>query len=277
MILASIGRNSCRSSQDGSDCWWSGCGKALWGPGQKGDPVTDRIGRDIDQVRPIEVIPGVIAGVETSVLYRSGATEVLCVATLEEGTPPWLAKEEGWLTADYSMLPYSTIPRKSRPEGKPDGRSQEIRRLIGRALRTSVDRRRFPGFTIRIDCDVLCADGGTRTASINGGTVALGLLVEKALADGRFATDPRRVRILAISAGLVAGEARLDLDYPEDSAAEIDLNVVGTSQGELVEIQGSSEGAPIPSDRWQQLTQLACEGLQAVENSVKSFIPVLDP
>ncbi|HIA27602.1 MAG TPA: ribonuclease PH [Planctomycetes bacterium] len=239
--------------------------------------MPERRDRLANQLRPIDIGVGVILGVETSILYRCGRTEVLCVATLDEGTPQWLDTGDGWLTAEYSMLPYATEPRNPRSDGKPDGRSQEIRRLIGRALRASVDRRLFPGYTIRLDCDVLCADGGTRTASINGSTIALGLLVEKALADGRFSVDPRRATVLAISAGLVDGEVRLDLDYAEDSAAEIDLNLVGTPGGDLVEVQGSSEGDPIPKECWQQLMELAAEGLTSVENSVIPHIPSLEP
>lgn len=223
-------------------------------------------GRGHGDIRAVEVTENFVEGAAGSVLYRCGGTRVICVASIISGTPGWLTEDEGWLTAEYSLLPYSTTPRapRARPDGKVDGRAQEIQRLIGRSLRASVDRRRFPGYTIQIDCDVLTADGGTRTAAITGAGLALARAVEAAVADGRFAEDPRVARVVAISAGFVDGNALLDLDYGEDSRAEIDLNVVGTGAGDLVEIQGSSESTPIAADRWQELTQLAAHGLRQV-------------
>ncbi|MFQ5654768.1 MAG: ribonuclease PH [Planctomycetota bacterium] len=231
-------------------------------------------GRALDEPREIEVIPRFLDGVPGSVLYRSGRTRILAVASLEEGAPSWLGDDLGWLTAEYALLPYSTTPRvqRAREEGRIDGRTREIQRLIGRSLRASLDRRRMPGYTIRIDCDVLQADGGTRTAAICGASIALGQLTERALADGRFAIDPRVAEVLAVSAGIVAGRPRLDLDYEEDSAAELDLNLVGTPDGRLVEIQGSSESVPIPSELWEELIALGRRGLACIAERVAPWM-----
>ena len=224
-------------------------------------------------IREISVQPSFLENADGSVLYSSGRTRVLCAATIEAGAPPWRGDKLGWLTAEYSMLPYSTRPRNSRDRDGVPGRTREIQRLIGRALRASLDFARIPGYTIRIDCDVVAADGGTRTAAISGGSIALGLAIQRALEDGRFMEDPRIALIVAISAGIVKGEAVLDLDYVNDSAADLDLNIVGTPSGELVEIQGSSESTPIAIERWGELIELARDGLREVGDVVTQHTP----
>lgn len=224
-----------------------------------------RSGRSHDEIREITVRPDPIEELRTAVVYCSGKTQVLCVATMESGTPPWMNDDQGWLTAEYSLMPFAVRPRASRPrDGRIDGRSQEIQRLIGRSLRASVDRTRFPGYTIRVDCDVLHADGGTRTAAITGGGIALGNLVKEGLTAGTLAEDPRVAPIAAISVGLIGGAPHLDLDYKEDSRAEIDLNLVGTPDGRVIEVQGASEADPIDRKVWEQLLELGCHGLGAV-------------
>ena len=245
---------------------------------QRGSGESRSEGRDARTPRSIRVEVGVIEGIPGSVLYRSGKTEVLCVATVEEGTPPWRGVGLGWLTGDYHMTPYATVPRGSSPTaGRIDGRSQEIRRLIGRSLRTSVDPRRIPGLTIHLDCEVLRADGGTRTASINGASIALSRLVASSLESGRFPQDPRIETVLGISVGRVRGENLVDLDYSEDSAAEIDLNVVATPAGNLVEIQGASESQPLAPAIWHELVEWGGEGISQVATMIVPFLhPIED-
>ena len=235
-------------------------------------------GRDARTPRPVRVEVGVIEGIPGSVIYRSGRTEVLCVATAEEGTPPWRGVGLGWLTGDYQMTPYATIPRGSRPSGgKIDGRSQEIRRLIGRSLRTSVDLHRIPGLTIHCDCEVLHADGGTRTAAINGATIALGRLVASSLESGRFPQDPRVESVLALSVGRVGEQNLVDLDYSEDSAAAIDLNVVATPAGNLVEVQGASESKPLSPAIWHDLVEWGVRGIGEVATLIAPHLhPIED-
>ena len=233
--------------------------------------------RDRDSIRDIQITPSFVGPSSGSVLYASGNTRLICVATIEAGTPHWLDDDEGWLTADYSLRPYATTPRVPRArDGRVDGRSQEIQRLIGRSLRASVDRRLFPGYTIFVDCDVIQADGGTRTAAISGATVALGLAVRVALEDGRLSEDPRHDLVTAISAGFVAETALLDLDYEEDRRADLDLNIVGTPTGEIVEIQGTSESTPIARDRWQELIDLGTQGLRDVGEELLPWVPPIE-
>ena len=236
-----------------------------------------RVGRDAATPRAVEVEIGVIRGIAGSVLYRSGRTEVLCTATLEEGTPPWRGDGLGWLTGDYAMAPFSTRPRMHRPnDGRIDGRSQEIRRLIGRSLRTAVDLRRMPGRTIHLDCQVLHADGGTRTASINGATIALGRLVNEGLRTGQLPEDPRVATVLAMSVGRVGDENLVDLDYREDSAASIDLNIVATPDGSLVEVQGASESEPLPREIWHSLVDLGCTAIEGIADTLAPHLSPLD-
>ncbi len=232
-----------------------------------------RENRTDDAPRSVEVTSGFIPEIKSSALYRCGGTAVLCVATLEEGTPRWNTGTSGWATADYQMMPYSVTPRLERfNKSSPDGRAVEIRRLIGRALRAGLDLSLIPGYTIRIDCDVLHADGGTRTASINASTVALGLLVQEHLASGVLAADPRRELILAMSAGIQEGSLLVDLDYQEDSTAAIDLNLIGTGSGEVIEVVGGCENGPVPMQTMQSVIDAAMGGIHQVSSMLDEHV-----
>lgn len=226
-----------------------------------------RDGRTAEEPRAVRIETGVIDGTPGSVIYRVGDTQILCVATAESGVPSWRGDAGGWLTANYTLHPFATEPRG---DGRPDGRSQEIRRLLGRSLRSSVDLTRIPGMTIRLDCEVLRADGGTRTASINGATIALGALVGTLLEDGRAAEDPRVETVLALSVGRLGGENLVDLDYSEDRHADIDLNVVATPAGDLVEVQGATESRPIGRAVWHELVDLATVGIGRIHAAIAS-------
>jgi ribonuclease PH len=208
-----------------------------------------RDGRPADDLRPITVRRHFTSGPPGSVLIQAGRTTVLCTASVEESVPPWKAdplNPSGWVTAEYSMLPGSTSPRKKRERGQIDGRSQEIQRLIGRSLRAAVDMAALGPRTIAVDCDVLEADGGTRTASITGGFIAL----VDAVSSLREKLDPNRPVIVnsvaAISVGIIEGCVLVDLDYSEDVRAEVDLNVVMTGRAEFIEVQGTAEGRTFP-------------------------------
>jgi len=215
-------------------------------------------GREPNELRPIEVRRHFTTGVAGSVYMKAGRTTVLCTASVEEAVPPWKAAAEeptGWVTAEYSMLPGSTSPRKHRERGRIDGRSNEIQRLIGRSLRAVVDFAALGPRTVTVDCDVLEADGGTRTLSITGGFIALVdalTAIRDSLPNGNRPVI--RNGVAAISVGVVDGRSLLDLDYAEDSRAEVDLNVVMTSRMEFIEIQGTAEGKTF--DRVQLETQL---------------------
>lgn len=221
-------------------------------------------GRGNDQLRPVRVEVDYQKWAEGSALIDFGNTRVLCAASVEERVPPFLeGRGQGWVTAEYSMLPRATNSRSPREstKGKVGGRTQEIQRLIGRSLRAAIDLKLLGERSITIDCDVLQADGGTRTASITGGWIALqracGLLVER----GTLTTNPVRVGIAAISVGVVDGASLLDLNYGEDSHAEVDANVVMTEQGEFVEVQGTAEGKPFSRQRLDELLGLAHAGI----------------
>jgi ribonuclease PH len=199
-----------------------------------------------DALREISFQPGIAPQASGSVLVSFGRTQVLCAASIEEGVPRWMKEQGvvgGWLTAEYSMLPYSTAPRKQRDSsrGKIDGRSTEIQRLIGRSLRAAVDLEALGARTLWVDCDVLQADGGTRTASITGASVAIALACDKLVKEGKLAKSPVSRRIAAVSVGVVAGDVLLDLDYLEDKDAEVDLNLVMTGDLEFIELQASGE------------------------------------
>ena len=217
-------------------------------------------GRALDALRPVEMIPGFHRPSEGSVLYRAGGTVVLCVASIDDKVPPFLeGKNQGWMTGEYLMHPRAN-PRRQERDGRgkaPSGRTQEIQRLIGRALRAAVDLRKLGARTLTIDCDVLEADGGTRTASITGGFVALALALAKVKAVGVL-----REPVAAISVGLVKelGHA-LDLCYVEDSKAEVDLNVVATASGKIVEIQGTAEGEPVERKEIDRMVDLGLAGI----------------
>ena len=227
--------------------------------------MTRPSGRKEDELRSVEIIPGVNKYAMGSCLIKWGDTHVLCTATIEDKAPAWMkaqGKKGGWLTAEYGMLPHAGNIRKDRDavKGKQDGRSMEIQRLIGRSLRAVVDLHQLPNKTIKIDCDVLQADGGTRTASITGGYVALKLALDKAVADGLLTSSPLIGQVVAVSCGIVQNTPVLDLDYAEDSNAGTDANFVLTADGHLIEVQGSAEGAPFAVEEFTQLLSLAQKG-----------------
>jgi len=202
--------------------------------------------RASDKLREITFQTGIAPQASGSVLISFGRTQVLCAASIEEGVPRWMKEQGvtgGWLTAEYSMLPYSTAPRKQRDSsrGKVDGRSTEIQRLIGRSLRAGIDLEGLGSRTLWVDCDVLQADGGTRTASITGASVAIALACNKLVKEGKIAKSPVLRQIAAVSVGVVGSEVLLDLDYPEDRDAKVDLNLVMTGNLEFIELQASGE------------------------------------
>ena len=219
--------------------------------------------RALNQLRPVSFIPGYAKHAEGSCLVRFGDTHVLCTATVEEKTPPFLRNTGlGWVTAEYGMLPRSTHSRSDREaaKGKQSGRTQEIQRLIGRALRAITDRKALGERSIVIDCDVLQADGGTRTASITGGYVALHLACQHLMKMGALTAIPLTDSVAAISCGIYNGTPVLDLDYAEDSNAGADSNFVLTGTGKLVEIQGTAEEAPFSEEQFMELLSLAKHG-----------------
>lgn len=221
-------------------------------------------GRAPDQLRPVEIEPGTMRHAEGSALIMAGDTQVLCTASVEVGVPRWLrGAGSGWVTAEYGMLPRSTHTRSDREarQGRQSGRSQEIQRLIGRSLRAVMDLDALGEQTITVDCDVIQADGGTRTAAITGGWVALAMAVDWLQRGGALATDPLRTQVAAISVGISGGEALLDLDYSEDSQAEADFNVVQLGTGQLVEVQGTAERAPYSRRDLDRVLSLAEAGI----------------
>jgi ribonuclease PH len=223
-------------------------------------------GRQPDQLRQVSFIPNVAPYATGSVLVSFGNTKVICAATIEDDVPRWMKTqrvEGGWLTAEYSMLPYSTLDRKQRDisKGKLDGRSSEIQRLIGRALRAAIDLTKIGQRTIWIDCDVLQADGGTRTASITGGCVAAAIALNRLFAAGKLKHFPMKKLVAAVSAGIYNSEAILDINYPEDRDAAVDFNVVMTEQFEFVEIQGSGEEAVFSAEETASMLALARKGV----------------
>jgi len=221
-------------------------------------------GRDLSDMRPISIETGIMKHAEGSCLIRMGETHVLCSASLEDKAPPFLKNTGlGWVTAEYGMLPRATNTRNRREAaaGKQSGRSQEIQRLIGRALRAGVDRVALGERQIVIDCDVIQADGGTRCAAITGGWVALRLAVNKLLKTGMIVSDPIMDHVAAVSCGIYAGQAVLDLDYAEDSVAGTDGNFILTGRGRMVEVQMSAEGATFSREEMGQLIDLAEAGV----------------
>jgi ribonuclease PH len=218
-------------------------------------------GRAWDQLRPISVTRDFLTHPEGSVLVEFGATKVICTATVEDKVPSFLKGQGlGWVTAEYAMLPRSTNTRSPRENRGPSGRSQEIQRLVGRALRAVVERSKLGERTLWIDCDVIQADGGTRTAAITGGFIALADAVARL--PGSQAAAAIRDCVAAISVGLVKGEPTLDLNYVEDSTADVDMNVVMTGAGAFVEVQGTAEGVPFQRDRLDQLLLVAETGIR---------------
>ena len=212
-------------------------------------------GRRPDELRHVQITPDYNRYAEGSVLVEFGETKVICTATLESKVPSFLeGQHRGWVTAEYAMLPRSTHTRSGR---NPGGRGQEIQRLIGRALRTSVRMGALGSRQITVDCDVIQADGGTRTAAITGGWVAMALAIRRLAAREKLSSDPLRLTVAAVSTGIVAGEARLDLAYQEDSAAEVDFNFVITDTGKFVEIQGTAESEPFSGEDYAKMVALA--------------------
>lgn len=222
--------------------------------------------RPADRLRPITFTPGIAPHAAGSVLVSFGNTRVICAATVLEDTPRWMKQQKvpgGWLTAEYSMLPYSTLDRKPRDisRGQLDGRSSEIQRLIGRSLRAVVDLKKLGPRTLWLDCDVLQADGGTRTASITGGCVAIAIALNGLMAEGKLKDFPLTQLVAAVSAGIFENEPLLDLDYPEDRDATVDFNVVMTEKGQFVEIQGSGEEATFSDEDTTALLGLCRKGI----------------
>jgi ribonuclease PH len=220
-------------------------------------------GRRPDDPRSISIETGVAPYAEGSCIIATGQTRVLCTASVVEGVPSWRERSgDGWVTAEYAMLPRATHTRSRRERNGPKGRTQEIQRLIGRSLRSVTDMKGMGQNTVTVDCDVLQADGGTRTASITGACVALALAGEWMLNEGIAVRSPLRERVAAVSVGIVDGVPCLDLDYPEDSSAQVDMNVVGTEGGGLVEVQGTAEGDPFSRAELDALIDLATSGLE---------------
>ncbi len=237
-------------------------------------------GRSADALRAVRMTPGFLKHPPGSVLIEMGDTRVLCTASIEERVPHFLnGTGEGWVTGEYGMLPASSdtrIPREAR-RGRPSGRTMEIQRLIGRALRCVVDRTALGERTVWVDCDVLQADGGTRTASVTGGFVALALALGKLQQSKTLVRPPLTGSIAAVSVGVVQGEPVLDLDYVEDSAAEVDMNVVRTGDGRYVELQGTAEGTPFDRTHLDRLLALADTGIDALQKLQQQTLgPVFD-
>src|ERR1043165_1176725 len=224
-------------------------------------------GRLFHQIRPIRFQNHIAPYATGSTLVEWGNTRVICGVTVEESVPRWMKEQNvigGWITAEYSMLPYSTLQRKQRDisKGKIDGRSQEIQRLIGRSLRAAIDLQKIGPRTIWIDCDVLQADGGTRTAAITGAFVALSLAIQKLAADGKLTVNPLLHPVAAVSIGIVEKQALLDLCYTEDAAAEVDLNLVMNAEGQIIELQGSGEESTFSETQLAEMMALGKAGIR---------------
>jgi ribonuclease PH len=229
-------------------------------PAPRGD------GRSHNQLRPVRFQNNIAPYATGSTLIEWGNTRVICGVTVDESVPRWMKEQGvtgGWITAEYSMLPYSTLQRKQRDitKGKIDGRSQEIQRLIGRAMRAALDLEKLGSRTIWVDCDVLQADGGTRTAAITGAYVALSLATRRLMAEGKLSADPIRHAIAAVSVGILEKQALLDLCYTEDAAAEVDLNLVMTSAGEFIELQGTGEESTFSETQLADMLALGKAGV----------------
>jgi ribonuclease PH len=232
-------------------------------------------GRRADELREVRITPGFMPYAEGSAFIELGRTRVVCTATLEDRVPPFRRNTgQGWLTAEYSMLPRATQQRTQRESGRggPTGRTHEIQRLIGRSLRAVTNLQRLGERTITLDCDVLQADGGTRTASITGAYVALVLACRRLVKENRLPALPVRGEIAAVSVGLVGGAALLDLKYDEDSRAEVDMNVVCTGDGRFIELQGTAEGQPFSQDEMNELLALARRGLSTLFDAQRAAL-----
>lgn len=225
-----------------------------------------RVGRGTSELRPLTLERGAAPYAEGSCLITFGATRVLCTASVEEGVPGWKrGRGEGWLTAEYAMLPRATLTRTSRERSQIGGRTQEIQRLIGRSVRAMLDDFKFGEFTVKLDCDVLVADGGTRTAAITGASVAIVDAFDWMVKAKKLAQTPIKRRVAAVSVGVIDGEARLDLDYEEDVRAEVDMNVVMSSEGKFVEVQGTGEHGTFDRAQLDSLLELAISGIRGLD------------
>jgi ribonuclease PH len=236
-------------------------------------PSTARPGRRADEMRPVRLERRVATYAEGSCLVSFGETRVLCTASVEEGVPGWRrGTGAGWLTAEYAMLPRATRTRTPRERQQLGGRTQEIQRLIGRSVRAMLDDLVFGEYTVRVDCDVLQADGGTRTAAISGAAVAVVDAFDWMVARGLVTSSPVRRRVAGVSVGIVDGEARLDLDYAEDVAAAVDMNVVMSSESRFVEVQGTGEHGTFSREELDALLQLAAVGLRALDEAQRRVL-----
>jgi len=230
-------------------------------------------GRNNDQLRPITFSLGYTRYAEGSVLVTWGETQVLCNLTIQNGVPSWLTGQgSGWLTAEYALLPRSTLTRTPREIHGLRGRTQEIRRLIGRSLRMAVDLSLIGERTLLLDCDVLQADGGTRVASVTGGYIALALGLNKLIASGEIPTEALRAPIAAVSVGIVQGQHLLDLNYAEDKQADVDLNIVKNAKGQFIEIQGTAENQPFSPGALQNMLSLAENGIGEIISLQKAVL-----
>jgi ribonuclease PH len=235
-------------------------------------------GRAQDELRPARITPGFLPYAEGSVLIEMGNTRVVCAASLEDRVPPFLRNSgQGWLTAEYAMLPRATQTRTAREIGRggPSGRTHEIQRLIGRSLRAVADMKALGERTITIDCDVLQADGGTRTAAITGAFVALALANHQLLKIGKISRSVTTDQVAAVSVGIVGGTPLLDLKYDEDSKAEVDMNIVCTGDGRFIELQGTAEREPFSRGQMDELVALGEHGIQALIEIQKTVISTL--
>jgi len=232
-------------------------------------------GRKPRQLRPLTITPGYLKTADGSVLIEVGDTKVICTAKLEERVPQFLRNSgKGWITAEYGMLPGSSQVRIGREasRGKIGGRTHEIQRLVGRSLRAIADLKRLGEKTIWVDCDVIQADGGTRTASITGGYVALREAVAAWLTKGIFPGDPIKDSVAAVSVGIIDGRVLLDLSYEEDSRADVDMNFVMTGSGKFVEVQGTAESVPFTSKQMERMTEIAQEGIRELLKAQKKVL-----
>jgi ribonuclease PH len=234
-------------------------------------------GRRLDELRPLRFQNHIAPYATGSTMIEWGQTRVICGVTVEEIVPRWMKEQNvtgGWITAEYSMLPYSTLQRRQRDiaKGRIDGRSQEIQRLIGRAMRAAIDLEKIGSRTLWIDCDVLQADGGTRTAAITGGYVALALAVKKLMAEGKLTENPLPNAVAAVSVGLVSGQPMLDLCYTEDVAAAVDMNLVMNAKGEFIELQGTGEEATFTETELAQMLALGKSGVRQLLDAQQTAI-----
>jgi ribonuclease PH len=239
-----------------------------------------RDGRAVDGLRTLELVPDFTDNPLASVLCSMGRTRVLCTVSEEQSVPRWMkGRGEGWVTAEYSMLPAATDSRNDREasRGKLSGRTMEIQRLIGRSLRAVVDMKSLGERTLWVDCDVLQADGGTRTASVTGAYVALALACRRIHTRGDLERNPLRDSVAAVSVGIIDGEVRLDLPYEEDMRAEVDMNVVATGRGRFIEVQGTGEGGTFSAEQLGALTRMALRGIEQITRIQQKAIEAASP